>query len=151
MAIIEYQFSKPTSIVGNIITWRTGGMYSHAWVVIDGVQYDPMPLRSKRHKPCIYNPDLIIHLEVTDEEKVILKDYCEKWVGTYYDFLAIFGWFLGIKAIDGKNETYCFEFCNETLNLMKNEKVHKKGLISDEHLALRLMEFGGKVVKGQMD
>lgn len=138
MHTIEFNFTKPVSLVGDIIVWRTGDKYSHSWVVLDGVMYDPLPLKSKRHKPPIRQGDLTFHLTVNDSDFERVQKWCENWVGSYYDFIAIFGWLIGVKEIDSPHHTYCHEFCNEILNMIQDKKVERPDLISAQDVIERL-------------
>jgi len=133
MPVIEFHFTKPQSWIGEAIVWRTGDEFSHSWIVLDGVMYDPLPLRSKRHEPPINWGDTVIFLTVSEDEFKRVQEFCEDWVGTWYDFIGIFGWLIGIKELQHPNHTYCHEYLHEVVSMISGEgSAHK--LISAKHL-----------------
>lgn len=133
MPIIEFHFTYPQSLTGDFIIYRTGDDYSHSWIVLNGKMYDPLPIFSKSHQPPIDVGDLIYHLEVSQETFDVVEKYCNDWVGTFYDFLGVFGWLIGIGNIQNSKHTYCHEFCHAVLALAVDvDKSHT--LISASHL-----------------
>lgn len=149
MPHIELHFSKPTTIVGELILWRTGDRFSHSWIVIDGVMYDPLPIKSKRYEPPHTEGDMVFMLLCDAEQKHAIKEHCEAWVGTRYDMLAIFGWLIGFKYFDHPDNTYCHEFLYEVLSMLTDIHEPKLKLISATDVIDKLFSMGAKLIKDQ--
>jgi len=145
-------FSKPTSIIGKLVCWRTKDNYSHSWIELDGVIYDPSIVYSKRVivekkiRRKKYPADLVIELKLTKADKQMTRAWAEDWIGTKYDFLSIIGWLLGAKEIESSRNSYCHEFCRHSM-VRLGKLPADNHLITAEQLEEELIGLKGVVLK----
>lgn len=146
MKKVEFHFVTPQSVIGQLVAWRASDVYSHSWISLDGVMYDPLPIWSKKHVEPIDYGDLVITIDVEDDVYKAIEAHCENWVGTFYDFLGILGWMFGLGVVQNSNHTYCHEFCHEIITMITG-KNGKHRLISANHLIEELIDIGGTAQK----
>jgi len=146
-------FRKPrSSIFGKIVCWRLKDIYSHSWIELDGVIYDPIPIFSKRRiltkdaRRKTYPADLVIQVELNEMEAALTRAWMEDWVGTKYDFLSIIGWALGAKEIESNRNSYCHEFCRQSMVRLGKLDASNK-LITAKQLEQELTKMGANVLK----
>lgn len=145
-------FKKPQGIIGKLVCWRTKDIYSHSWIELDGIIYDPSVIYGKRIilnknlRRRNYPADLVIEIKLTKSERQLMRAWVEDWVGSPYDFLSVLGWFFGIKEMESNRNSYCHEFCRHSL-VRLGKLPADNHLITARRLKRELVGISGKILK----
>lgn len=85
-------------------------------------------------------------INVTDDQKAKIIDYCDSRVGTSYDVLSMLGWLFRIRALQVKNLTYCFELVYDALNAGGLVPDRGKKFITGDQLEEFILKLGGSQI-----
>jgi hypothetical protein len=124
MPNVTFRFLEAASFVGNIITWRLKEPFSHAAIIIDGYAYSstfPLVAMVPVSHHSVGFPSrngMDITIELSEEEFLGLKNWCESQLCKPYDLLSLLGWIFGIQHWQSLNSTYCFEFIRRPLTYL---------------------------------
>lgn len=112
---IEIAFTKPQSLAGKIVVWRTYDRYSHSVVILgDRLFSSEIPYVKKRSVEGY--PIAERHVFSVDERTYgEIETWLESRVGKRYDILSLLGWMVGIRWIQHSKFHFCHEFCREVL------------------------------------
>jgi hypothetical protein len=120
--IVEIFYTRPHTIFGKIICWRTGDIFSHSLIVKDDTYYSAAPFRvvtgtfCREKIICRHNGEydgihgVLQSVELTDEQWEKMSEWLNSKVGKFYDVWAIFGFVFNKKSWQAKSRFYCHEF-----------------------------------------
>lgn len=124
MKLVRFRFVKPASWIGHLIAWRLQEPWSHVVVLFDDAAYSAELPRVKKH-PLTHRSVSIppregsdVEINVTDDQELKMREWCDVRVGRPYDMMSIFGWILGWDWLQHRRNTYCYEFVRELLEHM---------------------------------
>jgi hypothetical protein len=118
---VTFRFLEASSWIGRIIAWRLNEPWSHVVIIIDddvfSAQIPFVAMYTPDNKDVDIPPRKGVDLQVTCTvaEAAAMKHWCGSQVGNWYDLKSILGWMLGLKWLQSKDRSYCFEFCRKPL------------------------------------
>ena len=112
---IGLAFTKPQSLAGKAVVWRTYDKYSHSVIVMGDTLYSSQIPRVVKKPVDGYPIAALYEFDVSEETYRAVEAWLESRVGKWYDVLSLVGWLLGIRSIQWNRFHFCHEFCHEAL------------------------------------
>lgn len=117
--MVKIFYVRPHDIMGKIICWRTGDIFSHSLIVRDDAFYSASPFRvitgSINNGKYAGLHGVLQNVDLTDEQMEKVDIFLNDKVGKFYDFWAIFGFIFHKKEWQAKSRYYCHEFSRGAL------------------------------------
>jgi hypothetical protein len=140
MAKVIFRFLEPASRIGRLITWKLNENFSHAAILIGDYAYSstfPVVAMVPSNHHSVSSEHRICHdvvLDVTEDQLMGIRAWCESQLCKPYDFLSLFGWMFGVHSWKSMNSTYCFEFCRRPLTFLGLLEASDRELITGHRL-----------------
>jgi uncharacterized protein YycO len=147
MVQVTFRLLKPCDIISDLVALRTNEPWSHAVVIFGNDVYSstfPKTVKTTMtdtNVACPSRKGEDFTLDLTQTQYAAMLSWCERQVGKDYDYLSILGWMLGVKELQTRHRTYCFEFCWDAL-LHAGLDTSDNNLISGVDLSKELLRLG---------
>lgn len=141
MKKVKFHFYKNKGWLSQLIRWKTGGVYSHVGVELDGVFYHSLIGKGVLKETEQY-PDVVetIELSIPDIEYGKCKQVMESILGERYDRVAIASFVLNL-SVEENSSYFCTEQAEMCMEIIDPRWPQQDRLTSPELFYQQLMFY----------